>query len=200
MGNPLIIAIGAAAVLTFGVGFADTEKKQPAPIAAKQPPPYIKPDPATALRKFDFNLFKVKKWAHERGAEPSAAANYYNDLVGSIGWYRFLLRRELALQLGQPTQETKPIILLDIEADDETPTKEGGVNRVIIDLEPAETEVARAITKAAEIEPDPQYKSPVFYCLNDYNQCIRSETRWVCMPLIAFCMAQNVIPLTSANP
>ena len=195
MGNLLTIVIGAAAVLTVAVGGAGTEKKQPAPIAAKQPTPYIKPDPATALRNYDFNLVKVSKWARERGAEPSAVSHHYEALVGSLDWYRFLLRRELTLKVGQITQETKPIILLNIAADEKTPTKEVGVNRVIIDLEPAETEVARAITKTAKIETDLPYKNPILNCSNDYNQCRRLDELYWCMPLYVACFLQNVIPL-----
>ena len=188
MGNPLIIAISAAAVLTGAVGGAGPEKKQPTP--------YIKPDLITALNKYDYNLFIVSLWARERGAEPRAAASHYQALGGSLDWYRFHFRRELTLKTGQLTQQTEPILFLKIAPRDKPPTKEEGVTSVIIGLEPVETEIAQAITRTVKIEPDPQYQSPVFYCLNDYNQCISRETRWRCMPLIVLCMAQNVIPLT----
>ena len=188
MGNPLIIAISAAAVLIGAVGDAGPEKKQPTP--------YIKPDPATALRKYDYNLFILSNWARGSALRSRAAASHYQALGGSLDWYRFHFRRELTLKTGQLTQQTEPILFLKIAPRDKPPTKEEGVTSVIIDLEPVETEIAQAITRTVKIEPDPQYQSPVFYCLNDYNQCISRETRWRCMPLIVLCMAQNVIPLT----
>lgn len=179
-----LIALGA--VLVIVTGSAGAEKKQPAP--------YIKPDPTTALREFDYNLFKVSRWARDLGAEQTAVAPHFKALGSSVDLYRLFFRENLTTTAGKPTQKTEPIILLTVEAEEKSPTKKKGVNRVLIDLEPAEIEVALAIKKTTEIETNPQYASPVFYCSNDWNKCTRQETDLWCFPLYIACIVQNVIP------
>jgi hypothetical protein len=168
MGNPFTFAICVAAALIVATGAVGAEKKQPAQ--------YIKPDPATALLEFDYNLFKVSKWASERGKEQTAAAPHFQDLRSSVDLYRQFFRRNLAITASKPTQVTEPIILLNIDANEKTLKKKSGVNRVIIDLEPAEIEIAQAITQAAKIETDPNYQSPVYFCLNDYWPAPTNDT------------------------